>query len=229
MNEHPTHQGQCLTLADIVMIIDVTGSMGPYIQGVFLAIDGFMQILMEGGIDALFGLVLFRDEKYRQMPECYDLGTSRDRIRAVLNQTEAKGGGDEEESSLPAIQRALGLNGYRKGAQRILLLITDAPPRDPEQGLTSESILAKLKEDAVILFACTPPDEPYTTFANATQGTLFPITPDLDVKAFKDVMFSVAHVTVKRTVGMNQGRAIQDLARDELRKTRVLTKRPLEE
>jgi hypothetical protein len=211
-----------LARVDIVMVIDVTGSMGPYIQGVFLAVDGFMQILTEGGVDPCFGLVLFRDEKYGEMPECYDLGIPPERIRAILNQTKAKGGGDEEESSLPAIKRALGLGGYREGAQRILLFITDAPPREPEHGLTSESILAMLRDNAAVLFACTHREEPYSTFANATQGMLFPIEPGLKPETFKDVLLSVAHVTVKQTLNMQQSRTIQDVAREELRKTQIL-------
>jgi hypothetical protein len=212
-----------LAHADIVFVLDATLSMSPFIQGVIFALLGFLDILEKASIDAALGLVVFRDELIGEQPVCYDVGMPAGQIREVLRRTVASGGGDRPESSLPAIHHALDLSGYRPDAQKILLLITDAPPHDPEGNVTSEQVLERLCAERVLFFACCPRDVPaYVRLVNATEGTLFSIEPGLKPETFKDVLLSVAHVTVKQTLSMQQSRTIQDVAREELRKTQIL-------
>jgi len=208
-------------LVDMVLILDATGSMQPFLDAIVNALLRIIEILTSGSLNANLGVVVFRDEKYGEPAELSPVGTPPEAIRSILRQTVATGGGDEEESSLLAIKHALSLHGYREGAQKVLLLVTDAPPHDPEGNVDSESIVAMLREHGAVLHACTPPIEPYLTFAKATQGTLFEIQPNMPVDAFENLLISVAHTTVK-TVTMLRSRHIQEIAREQIRKTRAL-------
>jgi hypothetical protein len=88
------------------------------------------------------------------------------------------------------------------GAKKILLLITDARPHDPETDhngciVTAGVVQEGLADQQVLFFACTPVIEPYKSFANLTGGTLFPLQKDMDADTFKDLLVDVAHQTVK--------------------------------
>lgn len=126
--------------ADVVFVLDVTGSMGWAINGVRDGIRRFADDLARNQIDFRVGLVAFRDLtvptdldagfklmevlKFRDGPFTSDA----DEFRREVSRLSANGGGDEAESSLEAIGEACRLP-LRKGATKIFLLITDAPPK----------------------------------------------------------------------------------------------------
>jgi Mg-chelatase subunit ChlD len=127
--------------ADIIFVLDVTGSMGWAIDGVRDGIGRFANDLNRNKIDFRAGLVAFRDLTYPQdersglklmevlqfkgEPFTSDPETFRDEVRKRL---QASGGGDDPESSLEAIGEAI-RQPMRKGATKVLLLITDVPPK----------------------------------------------------------------------------------------------------
>ena len=202
----------------VIIALDVTGSMGFAIEAIIRALQRFVDILEEGDLDPYIGLVMFRDELCGEAPEIYPVGTSPEDIKRILSRTTASGGGDVPESSLPAIMHGLGLlPDGPADAKRVFLHITDAPPHDPEAGHTAKSVLDALKQEQVVFFACCPQIEPYTTFVNVTGGTLFPLTGDIGADAFKDVLLSMAHATVK-TMRMDAV-GVSDDVRDLLRRT----------
>ncbi len=182
----------------VFIILDATGSMAELIAGVVKALVRFTEILYESNLKPSLGLVVFRDELQGEKTHVFPLGTSPEEIRQILRKTRAEGGDDAPESSLPAIMRAIeGFEGVELGTKKIALHITDAPTHDPESGYTRASVRSALTQNQVIYFACAPAIEPYKTFANVAGGTLFPLTADIEAEAFKDVLLSVAHQTVK--------------------------------
>jgi len=182
----------------IYILLDATGSMAAEIAGVVKALLGFVKILRKSDLDPVLGLIVFRDEPYGEKPLVLPLGASPDGICDVLRATRATGGDDDPESSYPAIMRAVeSVKSCGSEVKRIFLHITDAPPHDPEQGHTSDTVLQALKQHRIVFFACTPAIEPYTLFANVTGGTLFPLQPDMNAEAFRDVLLAVADQTVK--------------------------------
>jgi Mg-chelatase subunit ChlD len=126
--------------ADVVFVLDVTGSMGWAINGVRDGIRRFADDLARNQIDFQVGLVAFRDLtvptdrdagfelmevlKFRGEP----LTSDADEFRREVSRLTANGGGDEAESSLEAIAEACRLP-LRKSATKVFLLITDAPPK----------------------------------------------------------------------------------------------------
>ncbi|MBP3958525.1 VWA domain-containing protein [Gemmata sp. G18] len=119
--------------ADIVFVLDVTGSMQKQIDGLKDGIGTFANDLREAKVDARFGCIAFRDLTEGEPSQILKFRGSQftDDASAFSNEVarlRARGGGDDPESSLEAIIEAAGYD-FRKGATRSLILITDAPPR----------------------------------------------------------------------------------------------------
>src|SRR5262249_22800501 len=72
-----------------------------------------------------------------------------DEFRKQVRRLRALGGGDEPESSLDAIVTAARQTS-RKGALRILLLITDAPPHVPDQEIQTVAQAAGVLEETKV-------------------------------------------------------------------------------
>jgi len=217
-NRLPETFGQQLKrmVVAIFIVLDCTGSMDEYIAGVIKALIRFSELLFEANLEPIIGLITFRDETYGERTVVYPLRTSLEKIREILLATKAEGGGDEPESSLPAIMRGVdGFDNANPEAKRVILHITDNPPHDPEAGLTSASVLKALCQKGIIYFACTPAIEPYKSLANKTGGTLFPLAANMDADAFKDVLLAVAHQTIKTV--RRDGPVLTDEALDALR------------
>ena len=120
--------------ADIVFVLDITGSMQAQIDGLKDGIGTFANDLYKAKVDARFACLAFRDLTYDEPSQLLkfkgevftsDAAAFRDEVAKLR----ANGGGDEPESSYEAISEAAGLKDYRKSAVRSLVLITDARPK----------------------------------------------------------------------------------------------------
>jgi Mg-chelatase subunit ChlD len=129
-------------LADVVFVLDVTNSMQWAIDDLKNGIGKFADSLAKARIDFRLALVTFQDitnpgEKvevvqFKGGPFTADAGVFRDEVSRL----KASGGGDIPESSLEGVRAACDLP-FRKDATKVLLLVTDAPPKvvrfgDPE-------------------------------------------------------------------------------------------------
>lgn len=121
--------------ADIVFVLDVTGSMQNQIDGIAESIVQFTDSLHQAKIDVRFGMVAFRDLEFNYPPEIFEFKGSNftddvSEFARRVKQLRADGprNTDYPESSLEAIVDATKFD-FRKNTQRIVLLITDAPPK----------------------------------------------------------------------------------------------------
>lgn len=120
---------------DIVLCIDATRSM----EGLYHALDDDIAWLfpaIEWGIpDAQVGLVIFRDdvEGSRGFSRPGDVESA-----ALLRTSRAEGGGDVPEGVHHALRHALSLGkfAWRKGSEKHVIVIGDAPPPYREQRST---------------------------------------------------------------------------------------------
>ena len=127
---------------EIVFVVDSTGSMGGVLQGAKKRIAGMLEVLHALVPDTRIGIITYRDsgkdEDYlmRQIP------LSRDHYRAAgfVQTLTAKGGGDRDEAVYEALLAALQLR-WGSGAQRVVVLVGDAPPHPSTEGV----IMNKLK------------------------------------------------------------------------------------
>lgn len=128
-----------LVPVDVVFVLDVTGSMGAFINGVRDGILEFAKELDAKQIDARIGVLAFRDRFQGEEAEPVlfeeDSPFTKDTklFATRVGRLKATGGGSTAaESSLDAVADAARLP-FRQGAAKVLLLITDAPPLVPDK------------------------------------------------------------------------------------------------
>ncbi len=107
--------------ADIVFVLDTTGSMTDEIESVKDNIVEFTDSLDVNGIDFRLAMVTFGD----QVKDTYDFTDDPYVFRGYVSDQTAAGGGDIPENSLDALAEAAELT-YRETANRIAIWITDA-------------------------------------------------------------------------------------------------------
>ncbi len=124
---------------DVVFVLDVTGSMGPFLQGVKDGIKDFANGLDDLNLDARLGLLAFGDRVNGEEPDVLKFGKDKSpftndpaAFRDALASIKVKGGGDAPESSLDGLAEAAAFK-FRAKTTRVLLLITDAPPKVPDK------------------------------------------------------------------------------------------------
>jgi Ca-activated chloride channel family protein len=133
---------------DLIFVLDITGSMQGEINGVRNGIEGFAKELDKAGLDMQIGLVAYRDvrageaTRVLKFPSSVFTKNAKDFSRELKTLT-ANGGGDAPESSFDGLATA-SQQPFRQGASKILLLITDAPPRIPDTEMKSVDDVVKM-------------------------------------------------------------------------------------
>ena len=127
--------------ADIMFVLDCTASMKPELEVIKSAILSFTDTVANEGVQTRIGLVAFRDrhaQKGRPGEEALvmDFGgtpftSDPAQFRQAVEPLTAEGGGDIPESSLDAILLAL-RQPFAPDANKVLVLVTDAPPKVPD-------------------------------------------------------------------------------------------------
>ena len=161
---------------DFVFLIDQTGSMQSYIDATRKQMFEFSKLIKSRGIDYTLALVVYSDyiDAIEQATENVNTFTS------WLADIKAHGGADVKENTLEAIKTALEKVKYRPSANKVLVLVTDAPYHQKgENGTgttnqTTESIIKMLKDKDARMFCITPPFlKEYKQIADATRGNVY--------------------------------------------------------
>ena len=136
---------------DIVFAIDATGSMHDDIAAVRKNVHKIVAEVGKRAKSARYALVTYKDHPtdggeesdYPSRVE-QDFTTDATVLGRALDRIEVDGGGDWEESVYSGTNAALGL-GWRAGVRKTLLVLGDAPPKDPEPvtGLTWKQVADK--------------------------------------------------------------------------------------
>jgi Mg-chelatase subunit ChlD len=136
--------------ADIMFVLDCTGSMQGEIDGIKEAITSFADAIESDGVRARVGLVEFRDrligEEHRVLKFDGQVFTNNpSSFRKEVSPLKASGGGDEPESSLDALMLAL-RQPFNAEGNKVIVLITDASPHIPDQETSSiETVTNEIK------------------------------------------------------------------------------------
>jgi Mg-chelatase subunit ChlD len=123
--------------ADILFVLDCTGSMQGEIDAIKDSIASFADTIKSDGVRARVGLIEFRDRLIGEEARVLTFGgqvftDNPDLFREELAELEAAGGGDDPESSLDALMLAL-RQPFSPDANKVIVLITDAPPHIPDK------------------------------------------------------------------------------------------------
>jgi hypothetical protein len=117
-------------MADIVFVVDDTGSMGDDIEQVKEDIDYITDRILENITSVRFGLITYKDsnEVEYDVPLTFDIDAFKDGVMDL----EAMGGGDYEEAVKDALIMGRDDSDWRDPpVVRIMILIGDADPHDP--------------------------------------------------------------------------------------------------
>lgn len=126
---------------DLVFVIDTTGSMSEEIAGVRDSVVSFADSMRSAVGSLRLGGVSFGDE----VRSVYRFAESADLFRDWVAGLNADGGGDTPENPLDAVLAANAL-GWRPGALRVIVVITDAPAHEANDvtSQTMESVASSL-------------------------------------------------------------------------------------
>jgi Mg-chelatase subunit ChlD len=124
---------------DVVFLIDITGSMGPFIEGLKRKCIEFAELVQREGYDCRLGLVAFGDVEFNEPIHAYEPTADFSAFQNQVGSLVLTGGGDLPESSVEALQAALELR-TRPGVRVCFVHITDAPCHNPQNlaGVVSE-------------------------------------------------------------------------------------------
>lgn len=123
---------------DVVVAIDGTGSMGGAISRVQRQISQLILLLNALSKSMQAGIVIYRDKGFGKV-QTEKLTDNIVDLQKFLFKVNAFGGGDIPESVLSALKKVDGL-GWRKGAEKQLIIIADAPPHAHEMEEIHEKI-----------------------------------------------------------------------------------------
>lgn len=146
----------------IVFVIDTTGSMDTYINGVKERAIEFSEIVRGKGAGASLGLIGFGDLYEKEKPSVYSFTSDVEKFQKQVKNIPRTYGGDIPESSLDALETAVGLlrsSESAPGERAIFILITDAPPHVPTRsGRSVEDIRDMLRENGVTCYVVARKD-----------------------------------------------------------------------
>jgi VWFA-related protein len=178
---------------DIVYVFDTTGSMSEEINGVIQTSLAFADELESKGRDYRLGLVTFGDD-IRGVYRSDDTLTDRaEQFKEWVSALTANGGDGDPENSYGALKRATQMQ-FRASAQKIFILITDAPAHrygdDPDGGvsftdpdLDPPRIQALLNDKSIAVYAITPAMSDFTSLVDATGGRFYDLENNPDFTA----------------------------------------------
>ncbi len=156
--------------ADLVFVIDTTGSMNDKIDGLIESCQSFVDKLAAKRIDWAAAVVGFGDltvEGDRIVATPFS--SSAERVKALLRGLPRySGGGNEGESALEALQAALDQPGYRPEAMKVVVLITDEPAL--QKKLRPATMSGRLREAGAIAFVLSPNIKYFRSMATDTGG-----------------------------------------------------------
>ncbi len=115
--------GSSEAAADVAFVFDDTGSMSSYIATLQEQATAFANSIVGENVDATFGLISFKDTPELKLQLTNDVASFQDAVNALY----AEAGDDTPEVALDGVMMAITQMQWRASAQRVIVLITDAP------------------------------------------------------------------------------------------------------
>jgi hypothetical protein len=172
----PPAQGGNSRLADIVFIVDNSGSFGSYQDAVHDNMVRFVDSLYNSDIDYALGLCRFGQYTNSGEPileETGQLTTDADYFKNTVWSRNITDGGIEP--AYDALTESATGFSFRPGVQKVFIILAD---EEPDQGtVTQQEAIQTLQNNSITLFSLTTSDsEPLNDVSSATNGRYYNIT-----------------------------------------------------
>jgi hypothetical protein len=179
------YAGGTAQLADVVFVLDVSGSMQNEINAVRDHLTEFADSLVVRGYDYRIGVVTFSTT----IDSVLDLTDTIDRVVDMLDGIELWGGVEDSPS---ALHQAASLS-FRPGSQRTIIWITDESY--PEHNYTRQEIVNLMLSNGITVHGVGPTGlkrEWFDPIVDGAGGQFF----DIDGN-FRDILLSVTRIRIQ--------------------------------
>jgi hypothetical protein len=182
---------------DLVFVIDTTGSMSDKIEGLLTTCAKFVEDFNTLRLNHRIAIVSFGDlrvpgDKIQNTAFTSSVAVTQKSLRHIPRNG---GGGNEGESSLEALERALSMP-FRPDAVKVIVLITDEPA--DQHRLRADDMLGKLVERECLVFVASSPQGYYKKMATFNGGKWYKISAHTNfndlLNMFKDLSRKVSQV-----------------------------------
>ena len=214
---------------DLLVCIDGTGSMQPWMTSTKEAVAEFSQLIesMDCKPDISAFLTVYRDHDDGKDMVCHFGPKSTSEFCQTLANVNATGGGDAPEAGCEALMQCLQRMTYRPRSQRVLLIVGDSPYHIEKgasnpNGYSLAQIVKEAKEHHVTIFslsvgsASKERDRQFRTLAQATEGRLLNINNIKDLQTEVKNLLEQQAQTINRTTQvfdcLRKGDSIEDIA-----------------
>ena len=195
--------------ADVIFVIDTSGSMSDKIDELYTEIQEFAYNLEAEGYDGAFGLVTFVDEA--NLPVGDTLFSDPDAFSDVVAELNGAEGGFEHPIDASYVAIDTFFLPSPDTCKKVIICITDETEEDSDHSL-SELINIATMGDSVRIYLVSPSGHPMEPATDATGGRWFDIeTTSLDevLDAVADDIAEFTAVTI--TIHNNTGSDVSDM------------------
>lgn len=164
---------------DVVFVVDVTGSMGPFIEEAKQKMISQIREISQKGLDVQFSLIEYRDHPPQDTTfttKTHAFTDDQTKMQREVERMSASGGGDRPEAMYDGVVAAVRGLSWRPYSDRQIFLIADSPPHSPCLcGLKSYEVIKELQGGNIVLNAFSIEAAPDTgnymrELTNATNG-----------------------------------------------------------
>jgi len=180
---------------DLVFVIDTTGSMSDKIEGLLTTCVKFVEDFNALRLNHRIAIVSFGDLRVRgdKIQNTAFTSSIEATQKSLRNIPRNSGGGNEGESSLEALERALSLP-FRQDAVKVIVLITDEPA--DQQHLLAQDVIGRLVERQCLVFVASSPQGYYKQMAALSGGKWYKVSAHTNfndlLSLFKDLARKVS-------------------------------------
>ncbi|HEC85672.1 MAG TPA: VWA domain-containing protein [Thioploca sp.] len=197
---------------DVVFVFDTTGSMGDEITEMQSAVIEFSETIGSSGIDYRLGLTEYKDfptdpcgdpedmpYKVYKANESETLTADKVEMQGWIKSLKPSGGNDTPESILAALAHTVKDQTWRPKANRMAVVITDAPAHKDGNECNQESntlegpngVIAQLRKQGVVTHIIGPDDNALRSIATKTGGKFFEIRK---TQSITDILGKIAEL-----------------------------------
>lgn len=180
--------------ADVVFVIDTTGSMDDKIDALLATCVKFVDEARKLELDPNFALISFGDISVPYSKDRIEvvvpLTAEIDRIKHGLTHIPRNHGyGNEGESGMEALQEVFKLT-FRPDAVKVVILITDEPAH--QNILSASEMNQRLKKQEFLTFVVAPPFKYYQDLAKDNGGFWKEVGANTDFSEILDIFRKMA-------------------------------------